>query len=250
MMEDRIVVANWKMNLTRSEGLVLTDAIVKGIVGAKNVTTILAVPFPFLAEVGERISNVPNLHLAAQNCSAEENGAFTGEISAQMLKSFGVEYVLVGHSERRLYFGERGLVLCKKMEVAIAHGLTPIFCCGEDSTDRKNKKQFPVVKRQLATAALLMSEKDFSQIMIAYEPVWAIGTGQTATAAQAEEMHEHIYQVIYSRFATVANRIPILYGGSVKPTNATELFNQPHIYGALVGGASLSADDFLSIVKA
>ncbi len=249
-MGNRIIVANWKMNLTRSEGLALTDAIVKGISGAKNVTTILAVPFPFLAEVGERIANVPNLHLAAQNCSAEENGAFTGEISAQMLKSFGVEYVLVGHSERRLYFGERGLLLCRKMEVAIAHGLTPIFCCGEDSKDRKNKKQFPVVKRQLATAALLMSEKDFSQIMIAYEPVWAIGTGQTATAAQAEEMHEHIYQVIYSRFATLANRIPILYGGSVKPSNAAELFNQPHIHGALVGGASLIADDFLSIVKA
>jgi triosephosphate isomerase len=249
-MGNRIIVANWKMNLTRSEGLALTDAIVKGIVGTKNVTTILAVPFPFLAEVGERIANVPNLHLAAQNCSAEENGAFTGEISAQMLKSFGVEYVVVGHSERRLYFGERGLLLCRKMEVAIAHGLTPIFCCGEDSTDRKNKKQFPVVKRQLSTAALLMSEKDFSQILIAYEPVWAIGTGQTATAAQAEEMHEHIYQVIYSRFATLADRIPILYGGSVKPSNAAELFSQPHIHGALVGGASLLADDFLSIVKA
>ena len=250
MMGNRVVVANWKMNLSRKEGLELTDAIVKGIVGAKNVTTILAVPFPFLAEVGERIANVPNLHLAAQNCSTEENGAFTGEISAQMLKSFGVEYVLVGHSERRLYFGERGLLLCRKMEVAIAHGLTPIFCCGEDSTDRRNKKQFPVVKRQLAAAALLMSEKDFSQIFIAYEPIWAIGTGQTASATQAEEMHEYIYQVIYSRFATVANRIPILYGGSVKPTNAAELFNQPHIHGALVGGASLSADDFLSIVKA
>jgi len=238
------------MNLTRSEGLALTDAIVKGMRSVKDVKVILAVPYPFLAEVGERIKDVRNLHLAAQNCHHEESGAFTGEVSAKMLRSFGAEYVIIGHSERRIQHYEEGRLFSTKMEVAIANGLLPIFCCGETQEKRNAKSHWRTVKSQVNLGPNLLTEEEFKKVIVAYEPVWAIGTGITATAEQAEEMHQHIRTVLYTRFPELAHHTPILYGGSVKPSNAAELFAKPTISGGLIGGASLVAEDFLAIVKA
>lgn len=238
------------MNLTRSEGLALTDAIVKGMSSVKDVKVILAVPYPFLAEVGERIKDVRNLHLAAQNCHHEESGAFTGEVSAKMLRSFGAEYVILGHSERRVQFVEKCRTIRVKMEVAIANGLSPIFCFGESEEQRMKGNHWKAVKGQLSLGPNMLTEDEVRKVIVAYEPVWAIGSGLTATADQAEEMHKHVRSVLYSRFRELANEIPILYGGSVKPSNAAELFSQPDINGGLIGGASLVAEDFLAIVKA
>lgn len=238
------------MNLTRSEGLTLTDAIVKGMDSVKDVKVILAVPFPFLAEVGERVANVPNVHLAAQNCHHEESGAFTGEVSAKMLRSFGAEYVIIGHSERRVQFDEKQKLLVQKMEVALENGLTPIYCCGELRRYPRGRKHLLTVRSQIFKGPLHLSEDQCRKLVIAYEPVWAIGTGLTATAEQAEEIHALIRETIQSRYSGVADDIPLLYGGSVKPSNAAELFSQPDINGGLIGGASLVAEDFLAIVKA
>lgn len=246
----KIIAANWKMNLTRAEGLTLTDDIIAGMKGVVGVKVILAVPFPFLAEVGQRIANVPNVHLAAQNCHHEESGAFTGEVSAKMLQSCGVEYVLIGHSERRVQYEEKEHLLLKKMEQALANGLCPIYCCGELKRYSKGRKHKLTVRKQIVTGPLRLSQDQLRNVIIAYEPVWAIGTGISATAEQAEDMHMEILQTLEERCPEVAAHIPLLYGGSVKPSNATELFSQPHIHGGLIGGASLVAEDFLTIVRA
>ena len=238
------------MHLNRSEGLQLVDDILKAsAVGDDNII-ILGVPFPFLGEVSERIEHVPNIHLAAQNCHQEEKGAYTGEVSAAMLKSFGVEYVILGHSERREFFGEDDALILKKMRAAVAHGIRPIYCCGERQEQREAGRHFEVVGQQLNESVMQLQPAELNGLIIAYEPVWAIGTGLTASPEQAEEMHRFINDRLKARFGSAAEDIPLLYGGSVKPSNADELFSQPHIDGGLIGGASLVAEDFLAILNA
>jgi triosephosphate isomerase len=189
--------------------------------------------------------------IAAQNCAAENSGAYTGEVSAAMLKSAGIGYVILGHSERRAYYGETDAILAKKVLLALEHGLTPIFCCGEVLSEREQNQHLGVVKTQLADALFHLTAEQFSHIVIAYEPVWAIGTGVTATAAQAQEMHAYIRGVLAEHYgAAVANATSILYGGSCKSSNAGELFANPDVDGGLIGGASLDPADFIGIVKA
>jgi triosephosphate isomerase (TIM) len=249
-MRDRVVAANWKMNLCRPDGLALVDAILGQLSHLKGVHVILGVPFPFLGDLAERTAGVSHVHLAAQNCHQEEKGAYTGEVSAAMLKSFGVEYVILGHSERREFFGEDDALILKKMRAAVAHGIRPIYCCGERQEQREAGRHFEVVGQQLNESVLQLQPAELNGLIIAYEPVWAIGTGLTASPEQAEEMHRFIHDRLQARFGSAAEDIPLLYGGSVKPSNADELFSQPHIDGGLIGGASLVAEDFLAIVKA
>jgi len=249
-MRDRVVAANWKMNLCRAEGLALVDAILGGLSRLKGVHVILGVPFPFLGDVAERTAGVSHVHLAAQNCHQEEKGAYTGEVSAAMLKSFGVEYVILGHSERREFFGEDDALILKKMRAAVAHGIRPIYCCGERQEQREAGRHFEVVGQQLNESVMQLQPAELNGLIIAYEPVWAIGTGLTASPEQAEEMHRFINDRLKARFGSAAEDIPLLYGGSVKPSNADELFSQPHIDGGLIGGASLVAEDFLAILNA
>lgn len=245
----KVVAANWKMNLTRSEGNVLVDDIKNGLNGEEETQIILGVPFPFLGEVSWRIKDVPNMHLAAQDCHQEENGAYTGEVSVMMLKSFGAEYVILGHSERREYFGEDDALILQKMRAAISHGLKPVYCCGEQKAQRDAGEHHAIVRQQLEQSVLQLHNLD--SILIAYEPVWAIGTGDTATPEQAQDMHRLIRNVLAEKFGQeAADGVPLLYGGSVKPSNAAELFSQPDINGGLIGGASLVAEDFLAIVAA
>lgn len=245
----KVVAANWKMNLTRPEGLQLVDEILKASGVTNGTEVILGVPFPFLGEVAQRIAEVPNIHLAAQDCHHEDSGAFTGEVSAVMLRSFGAEYVILGHSERRAYFGEDDALILQKMRTAISHGLKPIYCCGEQKAHRDAGEHHAIVRQQLEQSVLQLDSPD--GILIAYEPVWAIGTGDTATPEQAQDMHHLIRNILTERFGKViSDLVPLLYGGSVKPSNAAELFSQPDINGGLIGGASLVAEDFLAIVKA
>jgi triosephosphate isomerase (TIM) len=246
----KTVAANWKMNLTRQQGIDLAAEIVEGLGDKEHPKVIFGVPYPFLSEISWLMDGKDNVHVAAQNCSHEENGAFTGEVSATMLKSFGAEYVILGHSERREYFSEDDTLILKKMRAAMAHGIKPIYCCGERQEHREAGRHFEVVEQQLNGSILQLQPAELSGLIIAYEPVWAIGTGLTASPEQAEEMHQFIHQKLKARFGDLADSIPLLYGGSVKPANATELFSQPHIDGGLIGGASLVAEDFLAIVAA
>lgn len=246
----KIVAANWKMNLTRSEGLALVDDLLARNENIDNATIIFGVPFPFLSEVADRIKGLANVHLAAQNCHHEESGAFTGEVSAKMLKSFGAEYVILGHSERRAYFGEDDALILKKMKAAIGQGLKPIYCCGERQEHREAGRHFEVVEQQLNESVLVLQPSYLNGLIIAYEPVWAIGTGLSASPEQAEEMHSFIHGLLQKRFGALVSDIPLLYGGSVKPSNAAELFAKQHIDGGLIGGASLVAEDFTAIVRA
>jgi triosephosphate isomerase len=250
-MRQKIVAGNWKMNKTRQEGLQLAAEIDKMVSGLKNnnVKVILAPPFIHLSEV--RISIRPAIGLSAQNCASEASGAYTGEVSAAMIKSTGAEYVIIGHSERRAYYHEDNKLLFKKVQLALANGLTPIFCIGELLEEREANKHFDVVKSQLVEGVFGLSVEDFKKIVIAYEPVWAIGTGKTATSAQAQEMHKFIRDTISFKYdKVVADNIPILYGGSCKPSNAKELFENPDVDGGLIGGAALVASDFMGIVTA
>ena len=246
----RIVAANWKMNLIRSEGLALVDDLLARNENIDSATIILGVPFPFLSEVADRIKGLANVHLAAQNCHQEESGAFTGEVSAKMLKSFGAEYVILGHSERRAYFEEDDALILKKMKAAIGQGLKPIYCCGERQEHREAGRHFEVVEQQLNESVLVLQPSELNGLIIAYEPVWAIGTGLSASPEQAEEMHSFIHGLLQKRFGALVSDIPLLYGGSVKPSNAAELFAKQHIDGGLIGGASLVAEDFMAIVRA
>lgn len=238
------------MNLTRSEGLALVDDLLVRNENIDSATIILGVPFPFLSEVADRIKGLANVHLAAQNCHQEESGAFTGEVSAKMLKSFGAEYVILGHSERRAYFEEDDALILKKMKAAIGQGLKPIYCCGERQEHREAGRHFEVVEQQLNESVLVLQPSYLNGLIIAYEPVWAIGTGLSASPEQAEEMHSFIHGLLQKRFGALVSDIPLLYGGSVKPSNAAELFAKQHIDGGLIGGASLVAEDFMAIVRA
>jgi len=246
-MRKKIVAGNWKMNTTYEEGLELVNNVIarKSEVPS-DVALVVAPPFTYVCCFADALYKA-GIGLSAQNCAAEEKGAYTGEVSAAMLVSVGVNHCIIGHSERREYYGETNAVLLKKVKQALAAGLKPIFCIGEVLAEREANSHFDTVKRQLDEVILQLLATDFEKIIIAYEPVWAIGTGKTATSEQAQEMHAFIRQVLAGKFGKAAQNTSILYGGSCKPSNAKELFAQPDVDGGLIGGASLVADDFIAI---
>lgn len=249
-MRKNIVAGNWKMNTTLDEGVELANDINTALHGKKvNCDVIVCVPFTHLTSVNAVLE--PELvGMGAENCSEHEKGAYTGEVSAAMVKSTGAQYVILGHSERRQYFGENNAQLLAKTKQALANSLKPIFCVGEVLEERENGSYNDVVKAQVE-ALFELSSEDFSKIIIAYEPVWAIGTGKTATADQAQDMHAHIRGVIAAKYGKeIADNTSILYGGSCKPSNAAELFAKPDVDGGLIGGAALQADSFMGIIEA
>lgn len=249
-MRKNVVAGNWKMNTTLEEGVELANQINSLLKGKTvNCDVVVCVPFTHLTSVNAVLE--PELvKLGAENCSEHEKGAYTGEVSAAMVKSTGATHVILGHSERRQYFGENNDQLLAKTKLALANGLTPIFCVGEVLEERENGSYNDVVKGQVE-ALFELSAEDFGKIIIAYEPVWAIGTGKTATAEQAQDMHAHIRKVVEDKYGKqVAEDTSILYGGSCKPTNAKELFAKPDVDGGLIGGAALQAESFLGIIEA
>ncbi len=250
-MRKNIVAGNWKMNTTLQEGVKLAEEVNAAVAEAKpNCDVIICVPFTHLAPIAGVIDqNV--LGLGAENCADHASGAYTGEVSAPMVASTGAKYVILGHSERRQYYHEDSKILTEKLALALANGLTPIFCIGEVLEERENGTYNEVVKRQIEEALFNLSAEDFGKLILAYEPVWAIGTGKTATPDQAEDMHAHIRATIAAKYGNeVAENTSILYGGSCKPSNAAELFAKKDIDGGLIGGASLKCADFMGIVKA
>jgi triosephosphate isomerase len=251
-MRKQIAAANWKMNLTFQQAEKLLDDILgAGIKLKDDQQAIFAVPFPYLLMTRSEVEEERNYHVAAQNCYHRKNGAFTGEVSAEMLHSMAVNYCIVGHSERREYFHETNLVLADKINLCLENFITPIFCCGESLTIRESDTQNQFVEMQLRESLFHLSATAVENIIIAYEPVWAIGTGKTATTAQAQEMHAHLRSILAGQYGSpVADKIPILYGGSVKANNARELFGCADVDGGLVGGASLAAADFIEIIQA
>ncbi|MBE6330347.1 MAG: triose-phosphate isomerase [Paludibacteraceae bacterium] len=250
-MRKNIVAGNWKMNKTLQEGLDLAtglDAALKN--KSLNCDVIIGTPFIHLASVTAAI-DTNKIGVAAENCADKASGAYTGEVSAAMVKSTGAEYVILGHSERREYYNETPEILKEKVLLALENGLKVIFCIGESLAEREANKQNEVVKAELEGSVFNLSAEDFSKIIIAYEPIWAIGTGKTATAEQAEEIHAYIRSVIADKYGKeVAENTSILYGGSCKASNAPELFAKPNIDGGLIGGASLKVEDFCGIIDA
>jgi triosephosphate isomerase len=252
-MRQKIVAGNWKMNKTREEGLALVSELTNMVRDEvrSNVQVVLCPPFVHLTAVGKLIESYDNVALGAQNCHQKTSGAYTGEISAVMLQSVGVQYVILGHSERRQYFGESNQLLKEKVDIALETGLTPIFCCGESLQQREEGDYVDFVCSQLTESLFHLSNEQLRRIVIAYEPIWAIGTGKTATNAQAQEMHATLRAHLASKYgAGLAGEIRILYGGSVNGGNAAELFASPDVDGGLVGGASLKSREFTDIVKA
>jgi triosephosphate isomerase len=251
-MRKKVVAGNWKCNTTLQEGIELAKAVDKVVAetGAKDVVVVLGTPFTHLTSVVGAI-DTNRIGVAAQNCAAEAKGAFTGEVSAAMVKSTGAEYVILGHSERREYYGETSEILNKKVALALANGLTPIYCCGEALAIRNAGTQNEYVINQLAETVFQLSADDFKKIIIAYEPIWAIGTGVTASTEQAQEMHKALREAIAAQFGQeIADETSILYGGSCNPKNANELFANPDVDGGLIGGASMKAEDFIQIINA
>ena len=248
-MRKKIVAGNWKMNTTPVEGVELAKNVVAGKGEVCDcVNFIVCPPFTHLQSVVETLKGT-NIAVGAQDCATETKGAYTGEVSAQMIASLGCEYVILGHSERRQYYGETSETLNKKMEQAYANGLTPIYCVGENLDEREAGNHFAVCKAQIEEVVFNLTEEQFAKLVIAYEPVWAIGTGKTATAEQAQEIHAYIRQVLAEKFGEAAANTPILYGGSCKPSNAAEIFAKEDVDGGLIGGAALKAEDFLAIGK-
>lgn len=249
-MRRKIVAGNWKMNTMPAEGVELAKAVAaKRHEAGSNVELIVCPPFTHLSEV-VKVTRGTGVAVGAQNCAAEEKGAYTGEVSAAMLASLGVEYVILGHSERREYYGETSETLNRKMAMAYANKLVPIYCVGEKLAEREAGKHFDVVSAQLREVVFNLTPEQFANLIVAYEPVWAIGTGKTATSEQAEEIHAFIRKTLAEKFGAAAENTPILYGGSCKPSNAPELFAKPDVDGGLIGGAALEADSFLGIAKA
>ena len=250
-MRKQIAAANWKMNLTLEQSKALTAAIIQATLTTDiNHQVILGVPFPYLISVKEQIGNHENVFAAAQNCYSKPSGAYTGEVSVEMLKSIGIQHVIIGHSERREYFNESNNMLADKINICLEFGLTPIFCCGEPLAIREAGIQNNYVATQLEESLFHLSPQQLTGFIIAYEPIWAIGTGKTATNEQAQEIQAYIRQVIAAKYdSIVADSISILYGGSVKAGNAKEIFAQPDVDGGLVGGASLVATDFITIIN-
>lgn len=251
-MRKKIVAANWKMNLTLEEGKKLTDGVLAGLPElSENKQVIIAPPFVHLFQTQEQLKDKKYIYTGAQNCYSEASGAYTGEVSASMLKSVGVQYVIIGHSERREYFKEDNAMLAKKVDQALNNNLHIIFCCGEPLEIRDNNTQNSYVEKQIKESIFHLNAEQLKNIVIAYEPIWAIGTGRTASSQQAQDMHAHIRHVISTQYGKEnADNMTILYGGSCKPSNAAELFACSDVDGGLIGGASLKADEFLGIVSA
>jgi len=252
-MRKKIVAGNWKMNKNYNDACSLISGIIDELrksTISKEQQIILAPPFPFLQVAVSRTEEIEYISVAAQNCHSEEKGAFTGEVSAQMIRSTGTEYVIIGHSERRNIFKESNEFLSKKIDIVMKNGLFPIFCCGELLPEREKGNHFAVVKNQLDESLFHLSEKEIGNVIIAYEPVWAIGTGVNATSEQAQEMHAYIRKLISEKYnQQIADRSVLLYGGSCNAKNAKELFANPDVDGGLIGGASLITQDFVTIVN-
>jgi triosephosphate isomerase (TIM) len=250
-MRKQIAAANWKMNCTYQQGEKLLNDILRAeIVPAANQQVIFAVPFPYLVMAKSEVEGEAGYAIAAQNCYSKKSGAYTGEVSAEMLQSIGITYCVIGHSERREYFAESNAMLAEKLNLCLEHNITPIFCCGEPLNIREAGTQNDYVEVQLKESLFHLSDTDIRKIVIAYEPIWAIGTGKTASSAQAQEMHAHLRSVLAKKFGDkTAAEISILYGGSVKGNNAAEIFSQPDVDGGLVGGASLNAEEFATIIR-
>lgn len=250
-MRKQIAAANWKMNCTYQQGEKLLSDVLEAKVRLKeDQQVIFAVPFPYLIMANSRVANEKGFSISAQNCYNKKSGAFTGEVSVEMLHSIGIRHCVVGHSERREYFKESNQDLADKVNLCLELEVQPIFCCGEPLPVREGGSQNSYVETQLKESLFHLSEAEVQKVVIAYEPIWAIGTGKTATAEQAQEMHAHLRSVLAGKYgATVAGNISILYGGSVKANNAKEIFANKDVDGGLVGGASLVADDFVAIIK-
>ena len=250
-MRKNIVAGNWKMSLTLQEGVALAKEVNSRVAATTTkCQVILGTPFVHITEVVKTVDNA-KVQVAAQNCANKVSGAFTGEVSAAMVKSTGANWVILGHSERRAYYGETAAILKEKTDLALANDLQPIFCVGEVLAEREAEKHFEVVKQQLADSLFHLTADQFKKIVIAYEPVWAIGTGKTASPAQAQEIHAFIRSLISEKYGKeIADDTTILYGGSCNAGNAKELFSNPDVDGGLIGGASLKADDFLAIITA
>lgn len=250
-MRKQIAAANWKMNLTLEQAEELLDSILKNnITLSADQQVIFGVPFPYLLLAKDKIKDSKDFFVAAQNCYTKESGAYTGEVSAPMLASCNIEYVIIGHSERRQYFSEDNKTLAAKIDVCLKNNLKPIFCCGESLEIRERNEQNEFVSNQLKESLFHLSPEDIRNFVIAYEPIWAIGTGRTATSDQAQEMHAHIRKIFAQKYGEeIAETISILYGGSVKANNASEIFQKPDVDGGLVGGASLNASEFFEIIK-
>ena len=251
-MRKNIVAGNWKMNTTVPEGVQLAKEVNDAVAAAGDLKcdVVIGVPFTHLTAVKSVIAD-GKVGLAAENCADHASGAYTGEVSASMVASTGADYVILGHSERRGYYGETIEMLKEKVDLALAAGLRVIFCCGESLDERKQGVHFDVIKNEIEGSLFHLLPEDFAKIVIAYEPIWAIGTGETATAEQAEEIHAFIRGLLKGKYGEQqADDTTILYGGSCKPSNAAELFAKPDIDGGLIGGASLKADSFMGIVTA
>lgn len=251
-MAKKIVAGNWKMNKNANEAAQLINDLIaaKDKYNTGGVSLIVSPPYVYLAEL-VKATKGSYILVSAQNVHQEKSGAYTGEISVEMLKSIGLEYAIIGHSERRQYFGETSEQIAAKVSASIAGGLNPIYCCGEVKEEREAGDHFKVVENQLNNEVFHLTAEDFSKVIIAYEPVWAIGTGLTASPAQAQEIHAFIREKIVSKYGqAIANETSILYGGSCKPSNAKEIFSNKDVDGGLIGGASLLADDFLQIAAA
>ena len=251
-MRKNIVAGNWKMNTTVPEGVELAKAVNEAVAqcGDRKCDVVIGVPFTHLTAV-KQVIDINLVGLAAENCADHNSGAYTGEVSAPMVASTGANYVILGHSERRGYYNETIEILKEKVDLALANGLKVIFCCGESLDERKAGTHFDVIKNEIEGSLFHLTHEQFANIVIAYEPIWAIGTGETATAEQAQEIHAFIRALLAEKYgAQVADDTTILYGGSCKPSNAAELFAKPDIDGGLIGGASLKAEDFMGIVTA
>lgn len=251
-MRKQIAAANWKMNLTYREAETLLDKLTGESYNlTENRVAVFAVPAPYLTMASEKISRQKHMYVAAQNVYTKKSGAFTGEVSVSMLQSIKVDHAVIGHSERREYFNETNQLLADKVNICLETGITPIFCCGEALPVREANKQNTFVSSQLEESLFHLSEDQIQKVVIAYEPIWAIGTGKTASSQQAQDMHAHIRDQIGSKYGeAIAENISILYGGSVKASNAKEIFGQPDVDGGLVGGASLIAEEFAAIINA
>ena len=244
-MRKKIVAGNWKMNLNKSEADILYNDL-ESKTYPDDVEVVIAPASLYL----DSFSNASNVSISSQDVSANNNGAFTGEYSAEMLSSINLRFAIVGHSERRTFHKETDLLIFQKVEMLLKHGITPIFCCGESLSDRESKNHFNVVKSQLSQILSNLSNEDFSKIVIAYEPVWAIGTGLTADPQDAQEMHSFIRSLVFEAFGSETSElISILYGGSCKPSNSKELFSMDDIDGGLIGGASLDSESFEAIIN-
>src|SRR5690554_5178173 len=250
-MRKNIVAGNWKMNKNLQEGVEFAKELNEALKGKTlNCDVVVGTPFIHLASVVENVDS-DKIGVAAQNCAEKDSGAYTGEVSAQMIASTGASYVILGHSERRAYYHDTAEILKEKVKQALDNNLTPIFCIGEVLEERESEKHFDVVKSQIEASLFELSAEDFSKIVLAYEPVWAIGTGKTASPAQAQEMHAFIRETLVGKYGKeIADNTSILYGGSANAGNAKELFSNPDVDGGLIGGASLGVDKFMPIIEA